>query len=131
MELTNKAKQALASIGCYDFEDYKFNRFLSDRGLVVRVPSSWYAAGRRRYFIWQVKDLRHDTFLEQEKIYDEQQGYECAIVYACEYIKAHPEECYVREKQVEVDSDATPYADYLRMSYAYRNDGNLTGLDDR
>ena len=131
--LTKKAAEALQSVGCQDVDN--FWAFFRNYGVSVKAEHEWYTPGRRASYMWMAWSDHKTELLDEGKIPgkddegkdNQAKAFEFAILTACAYVRVHPEKY---EPIEEVESEATPYADYIRTSYEYRNDGNLTGLED-
>lgn len=134
--LTSKAAEVLQSVGCQDVDN--FWAFFRYYGVFAKAELAWHVAGRRAPYNWIAWCDNKTALIDEGRLpqRDDEgrdnhaKAYECAILAACGYIRKHPEKYKPIEEQ-ECDDDATPYADYIRTSYEYRNDGNLTGLDDK
>ena len=133
-DMTQRSIEALHSVGCQDTEN--FLRFFRSYGVFGKAELGWHVAGRRAPYNWIVWSDNKTKLIDKGQIPQRDddgndnyvKAYELAIIAACDYIRCHPEKYeHIEERVVE----ASPFADYIRTSYEYRNDGNLTGLDDK
>ena len=148
--LNEKMRQALREAGCdieLNLDEKSLNNagyWLQSFGLYPR--SCWthqYEGLGHRYWVDYIDEKTGerrrlmDEFLPDKgwRAFEDEHDmtqidytHEAIICWACDYLINHREDCHYREL---VFDDGTRYADYLRISHEYRNDGNLTGLDDR
>ena len=148
--LNDKMRQALREAGCelaLNLDTTSLNEagyWLQSFGLYPY--SSWTHQGREQGHKYGVDYIDEDTgerthllsvflpdkgwraFEDEHDMTQIDYCHEATICWACDYLTKHRDDCHSREL---VFKDDTRYADYIRTSYEYRNDGNLTGLDDR